>query len=389
MKIRELYVEPRRPSGRARPSACAGGASSRHPLRRPGRPSRSPSSRRGAAHPPRPAARRRPREPPAGRRDRAPDGRRPRPPVRSRPRHPHPRRLPGGADGRGDHGRGADPRGRRGRRRQGAERRPRLLLRSVEVSCLPALIPERIDVDVSSLHIYDVPTVADLRLPEGVRVTDTGRAGRSSPWPRRWPRKWSRRPRRPRGGAGGRHRAQAQGGEERGKGEEARQGQEVGPTGPPAARCLPMAADGSSLRGRGPRQPGPGVPGTRTISAIGSSRGWPSASTRRFRRAGPAQWPRRVARRAAPPGQAGQLHERERAAAGRLLRLLGADPAELVVVYDDLDLPFGTVRSAAGSHGGHNGMESVLTQRGHPGGPPGQDRGGAARRPRTRSWTGC
>jgi large subunit ribosomal protein L25 len=46
-----------------------------------------------------------------------------------------------------------------------------LLMRTVEVSCLPALIPERIDVDVSSLHIYDVATVANLQLPEGVRVT--------------------------------------------------------------------------------------------------------------------------------------------------------------------------------------------------------------------------
>ena len=46
-----------------------------------------------------------------------------------------------------------------------------LLLRAVEVSCLPSLIPDRIDVDVSSLRIHDVVTVADLKLPEGVRVT--------------------------------------------------------------------------------------------------------------------------------------------------------------------------------------------------------------------------
>ena len=46
-----------------------------------------------------------------------------------------------------------------------------LLMRSVEVSCLPSLIPERIDVDVSSLRIHDVATVASLQLPEGVRVT--------------------------------------------------------------------------------------------------------------------------------------------------------------------------------------------------------------------------
>ncbi|HZS34017.1 MAG TPA: 50S ribosomal protein L25 [Methylomirabilota bacterium] len=46
-----------------------------------------------------------------------------------------------------------------------------LLLRAVEVACLPSLIPERIDIDVSPLRIHDVLTVADLRLPEGVRVT--------------------------------------------------------------------------------------------------------------------------------------------------------------------------------------------------------------------------
>jgi PTH1 family peptidyl-tRNA hydrolase len=45
----------------------------------------------------------------------------------------------------------------------------------------------------------------------------------------------------------------------------------------------------------------------------------------------------------------------------RLLRLLDATPYQLVVVYDDLDLPFGTVRvRLRGRHGGHHGMESVL-----------------------------
>jgi large subunit ribosomal protein L25 len=49
-----------------------------------------------------------------------------------------------------------------------------LLMRAVEVSCLPSLIPDRIDVDVSALRIYDVATVANLQLPEGVRVTVAG-----------------------------------------------------------------------------------------------------------------------------------------------------------------------------------------------------------------------
>jgi PTH1 family peptidyl-tRNA hydrolase len=46
----------------------------------------------------------------------------------------------------------------------------------------------------------------------------------------------------------------------------------------------------------------------------------------------------------------------------RLLQLLDATPDRLVVVYDDLDLPFGTIRTRQrGRHGGHRGMESVLT----------------------------
>ena len=46
-----------------------------------------------------------------------------------------------------------------------------VLLRTVEVSCLPSLIPDRLDIDVSALRIHDVLTVADVKPPEGVRVT--------------------------------------------------------------------------------------------------------------------------------------------------------------------------------------------------------------------------
>jgi large subunit ribosomal protein L25 len=45
-----------------------------------------------------------------------------------------------------------------------------LALHELEVSCLPSLIPERIDADVSALLIGDVLTVGDLAVPEGVRV---------------------------------------------------------------------------------------------------------------------------------------------------------------------------------------------------------------------------
>lgn len=41
------------------------------------------------------------------------------------------------------------------------------------------------------------------------------------------------------------------------------------------------------------------------------------------------------------------------------------DPADLIVVYDDMDLPFGMLRlRASGSAGGHNGMSSIIEQLG-------------------------
>jgi len=52
-----------------------------------------------------------------------------------------------------------------------------LVLHEVSVSCLPTVIPERIDADVSELAIGDVLTIADLSVPEGVRVlNDPGQA---------------------------------------------------------------------------------------------------------------------------------------------------------------------------------------------------------------------
>jgi len=52
-----------------------------------------------------------------------------------------------------------------------------MVLREVQVSCLPANIPEDIKADVSNLAIGDVLTVAELAVPEGVRVlTDRAQA---------------------------------------------------------------------------------------------------------------------------------------------------------------------------------------------------------------------
>lgn len=52
-----------------------------------------------------------------------------------------------------------------------------MILREVEVFCLPANIPDVITVDVSQLAIHDVFTVRDLVVPEVVRVlNDPGQA---------------------------------------------------------------------------------------------------------------------------------------------------------------------------------------------------------------------
>jgi PTH1 family peptidyl-tRNA hydrolase len=45
----------------------------------------------------------------------------------------------------------------------------------------------------------------------------------------------------------------------------------------------------------------------------------------------------------------------------RILRALGAEPADLVLVYDDIDMELGKVRTRLqGSAGGHNGVRSVI-----------------------------
>ncbi len=48
-------------------------------------------------------------------------------------------------------------------------------------------------------------------------------------------------------------------------------------------------------------------------------------------------------------------------AVGALVRFLKAEPSDLVVVHDDLDLPFGTLRiKDGGGDGGHKGLKSVI-----------------------------
>ena len=48
-------------------------------------------------------------------------------------------------------------------------------------------------------------------------------------------------------------------------------------------------------------------------------------------------------------------------AVGALLRFYKIPVAQLLVIFDELDLPFGTIRlRAAGGAGGHNGMRSII-----------------------------
>lgn len=47
-------------------------------------------------------------------------------------------------------------------------------LREVEIECLPRAIPERIDVDITNLHLGDALHVSDVALPEGVTLVTHG-----------------------------------------------------------------------------------------------------------------------------------------------------------------------------------------------------------------------
>jgi peptidyl-tRNA hydrolase, PTH1 family len=71
----------------------------------------------------------------------------------------------------------------------------------------------------------------------------------------------------------------------------------------------------------------------------------------------------------------------------RLCRALRLDPDDLIIVFDDIDLPLGKVRARMkGSAGGHNGVRSIIEALGTDGlrrvklgigrpGTPGRDRG--------------
>jgi large subunit ribosomal protein L25 len=44
-------------------------------------------------------------------------------------------------------------------------------LTEVDVSCLPADLPEYLEIDVSGLHLHDSLYLSDIKVPEGVEIT--------------------------------------------------------------------------------------------------------------------------------------------------------------------------------------------------------------------------
>ena len=109
------------------------------------------------------------------------------------------------------------------------------------------------------------------------------------------------------------------------------------------------------------------MPATGTTSARWSSTSWRLAGPASGSRPGKgARRPRAVGgcgRLAGPsrrPRPADDLHERVRRSGRRAARLLPLPVEDLVVVHDELDIPFAAVRlKRGGGEGGHNGLRSI------------------------------
>ena len=232
-----------------------------------------------------------------------------------------------------------------------------LVLHEVEVSCLPTNIPERIDADVSSLAIGDVLTVGDLTAARGRAHPERSRAGRGDRVAADG--RGSRGTGRDGGGHAGRargaHRAQAEGRRGAGRG---RDGKKAPAKKPEKYRhAWPTSWWDSGIRARST-----GTPATTWASASldvarrAAQEGVPTPERRCPRRS------RQLARRHPLSRQAAELHERQRpGGASRAARRSVPTPDDLVLVYDDIDLQLGKVRTRLkGSAGGHNGVRSVI-----------------------------
>ena len=51
-------------------------------------------------------------------------------------------------------------------------------------------------------------------------------------------------------------------------------------------------------------------------------------------------------------------------AVGKLVRKYGVKPEQVIVVYDELDLPVGRIRLRLGGSSGHNGIKSIVEHTG-------------------------
>ena len=141
------------------------------------------------------------------------------------------------------------------------------------------------------------------------------------------------------------------------------------------------------------------TPATGTTSATWSSTSWPPGSARAVQAAqGRARRRRRGPARRRPGGRpasccaaAALLHERVRRARSPALTNFYKVPVErLIVVHDELDIPFGTLRlKLGGGDNGHNGLRSIRTLAGHRRLLPGAGRHRPAPGPAGRRPTSC
>ncbi len=235
-----------------------------------------------------------------------------------------------------------------------------MILREVQVSCLPANIPDVLEADVSGLHIDDVLTVKDLNGARGRAHPERPESGRrdGGAADRRGSRDCRER-RRPWQAPGARsaHRAQAGEGQPRTRG---RRQEEVGGPGASSASAIPGRSTGTPA----------------TTSASASWTGWPAGSTRASR-ARPVTWWRRRAGAAMPLYliKLGSFMNVSGPAAARLCKKLHLGPADLIIVFDDLDLPLGNGARADEGQRGRPQRRALPDRRArHEGPPPRQDR---------------
>ena len=124
-----------------------------------------------------------------------------------------------------------------------------------------------------------------------------------------------------------------------------------------------VAAGRHAPRG-GPGQPGGPLPPDAAQRGVhgGGRAGRALGRCARWRERPTPGWPRPGGRRGRSARQARDLHEPQRGGGGaRPGRARAAAPQDLVVVLDDVALELGTLRvRERGSHGGHNGLRSLI-----------------------------